>query len=110
MSTANHTPGPWKASKGLPSIGWHVGMPGRWRLVVVGRDEKDESMSDGEIEANARLIAAAPELLDALKEMRRQYGTFHKGNCYISVCYERRLGVANQIADAAIAKAEGRAK
>ena len=64
-----HTPGPWKASQGLPSIGWHVGMPGRWRLIVVGRDERDEGMSDEELRANARLIAAAPELLEALRHL-----------------------------------------
>jgi hypothetical protein len=43
-------------------------MPGRWRLIVVGRDERDEGMSDEELRANAHLIAAAPALLAALRK------------------------------------------
>jgi len=70
---------------------------------------KEYTKYRNKIAERERLAAAASDLLDALKEMRRQYGTFYKGNCYISVCYAARLGVANRIADAAIAKAEGKA-
>lgn len=63
-----HTPGPWRAS-----LGRHV-----WRTF---RDEQNRrchtpiaeacetlQMKDGELAANARLIAAAPDLYEALKD------------------------------------------
>lgn len=62
--TMKHTPGPWKA--------------GYWGDVVVDsfgvfiaslRAPKDEMSYEAERDANARLIAAAPELLDLLKRI-----------------------------------------
>lgn len=61
-----HTPGPWAARKdpeGLAIVGGSGEYPGLPEYVgmiknIYGRDE-----------ANARLIAAAPELLEALKEI-----------------------------------------
>jgi hypothetical protein len=59
----------------------------------------------GDVEANAHLIAAAPELLDALKDM-------HGGWKYIRETHGDLYGVgwdrAQKKAEAAIAKAEGR--
>lgn len=57
MSTAKHTPGPWHAANGCQI-----------------RSAKDQiakawMMRNGEGLANARLIAAAPELLEALAEI-----------------------------------------
>lgn len=55
-----HTPGPW-----------HIGMkPGPMIYGTKGEqiaDMKADLLMDGEREANALLIAAAPELLEALK-------------------------------------------
>ena len=66
MSEARHTPGPWKAMR--LDHGWHIGPhPGG---VCTIHDNTDGS-SRSEQEANARLIASAPELLaqrDALRE------------------------------------------
>ena len=58
-----HTPGPWTARR----------EGGTW-YVEVGRDQDYfdicELFGGGDkMEANARLIAAAPELLDALKDL-----------------------------------------
>lgn len=90
-----HTPGPWMLN------GWDV----------VQRDCTDKFpalaailIGDGnlcmeEINANASLIAAAPELLAALKEARDYLAEFFEEG------REHRVVVA---ADAAIAKAEGR--
>lgn len=61
-----YTPGPWEASEGYPSDIWHVDMPSRGYSVVVSRGEEDWDMPVEEVQANARLIAAAPELLDCL--------------------------------------------
>ena len=50
-------------------------------------------------DANARLIAAAPELLQALEDIITAIGPYHQD--------EVQLGI-KRIAEAAIAKAEGR--
>ena len=63
---SKHTLGPWEASEGYPSDIWHVDMPSRGYSVVVSRAEEDWDMAVQEVQANAHLIAAAPELLDAL--------------------------------------------
>lgn len=55
-----HTPGPWTARKHTDTKGWTVSA-GNSIASVKPRPEA---------EANARLIAAAPELLEALKEIR----------------------------------------
>jgi len=60
---STHTPGPWKASETYPVGAWCVhakGIP--WQLAYLARS----SQIEWPLEANARLIAAAPELLDAL--------------------------------------------
>lgn len=98
MSESKHTPGPWRVFRSTD---------GR---VIIGIGESDGggitdagfgTWRDGaEQEANAQLIAAAPELLAALKslvaERKREWGGFghHPGD---------------ESANAAIAKAEGRA-
>ena len=66
---SKHTLGPWKASEGYPSDIWHVDMPSRGYSVVVSRAEDDWDMAIDEVQANAQLIAAAPELLAALEAM-----------------------------------------
>lgn len=64
-----NTPGPWEASEGHPSDVWHVDMPNRWYSVIVSRGEDDWDMPVEEIQANARLIAAAPDLLAVLERI-----------------------------------------
>ena len=65
-----HTPGPWKAEPNFRSSGWFVDQPtGARRIALV--NERDASIERPECEANARLIAAAPELLEALKDVHR---------------------------------------
>tara|TARA_R100001594_G_scaffold79484_1_gene114158 strand:+ start:651 stop:947 length:297 start_codon:yes stop_codon:yes gene_type:complete len=62
-----YTPGPWEASEGHPSDVWHVDMPNRWYSVIVSRGEDDWDMPVEEVQANARLIAAAPDMLEILR-------------------------------------------
>lgn len=86
MTKAKHTPGPWNVAKttfgqtiiDAPSIGEIVCRVEEW--------------SEKQDEANARLIAAAPELLDALKLVVQRCGP---------------NSTDGAIARAAIAKAEG---
>ena len=88
--TAKHTPGPWRD-----------GTEGNFR--IYGRDGQDVAealprvLNTREWRANARLIAAAPDLLEALKELQPFFeGEHHPDHPH---CRQMR---------AAIAKAEGR--
>lgn len=67
--TGKHTPGPWH-------IEWSMAQGGEAHHVCDSRDMGDLSTiatvhfhddTEGETKANARLIAAAPELLEALE-------------------------------------------
>jgi len=90
--TPGHTPGPWKVDKELNSF------RGQWLIAIdVGDRGRGMAVSEtiggtGDERANARLIAAAPELLEALKEI--ESATVEGGNI-------------NGIAKKAIAKATG---
>ena len=58
MTTTKHTPGPWSASPSPTSDGLYH---------VYKADGNFLTLEDAEHEANARLIAAAPDLLAALE-------------------------------------------
>ena len=73
MSAAKHTPGPWEPIKlnSAPLGLWAVNAPGyggRNPLVCGMEYSKGGPILHAESEANARLIAAAPDLLAALDE------------------------------------------
>jgi len=100
-----HTPGPWeiggvKTSK-KEIVGLCIFGPKEEAIVLVGK----KGLMDGG-EANARLIAAAPELLEALKECLKAVNTViafsdmagHESLSFIRV---------KKMAEQAIAKAEG---
>lgn len=57
---AEHTPGPWLAETPSCKGSWVKGSGGKWTALACG--ESDENAG-----ANARLIAAAPDMLAALK-------------------------------------------
>lgn len=86
MSKTTHTSGPWKAMES-PSRGAyiHAGGNARIRLAELPRSP--------DVGANARLIAAAPEMLEALRAAAR-------------ILIGRDSPLAIQVR-AAIAKAEG---
>jgi hypothetical protein len=93
--TAQHTPGPWRDEMGAFGIQILAYDPEgeTIRLADMPADETDD-----ETQANARLIAAAPELLEALRLIARSDG-FKDGTW---------VGELQEIARKAIAKAEGR--
>jgi hypothetical protein len=103
MST--HTPGPWKADN------WSdisVNRNGKPTLVArawqSSHDMPSHPIKSIEAAANARLIAAAPDLLAALNEI---LVIVNEGT---KECHKRggtRLGNIDDVARAAIAKAEG---
>lgn len=91
---SGHTPGPWSL-RHRPSGPWTVYVPA---MSDSGRERFYNGIwiHQGDNEADARLIAAAPELLEALKLAQDWLSTDDPE-------WEVRVAV-----DAAIAKAEGR--
>lgn len=96
-----HTPGPWGRSERTeirsPKPGYHL----------IARVQTSHPLFPAEADANARLIAAAPELLAAL----RMFRVDAEDECY-DACTSNGLrdhGPACLAARAAIRLAEGRA-
>ena len=104
MSEVKHTPGPWIIGNSGTSV-YALGDEGSNRFYLhidtwVDRKHQSEK-SVAEAEANAHLIAAAPDLLAALRAFdhgETVHGT-HSPGVACTQCAARR----------AIAKAEGRA-
>lgn len=95
---AQHTPGPWEVLAGTI-----VQEQNNGPTITSLKESLDDRHHDFfEIRANARLIAAAPELLEALKELAGvefRHGSQAERN--------RQFAEAQAAARAAIAKAEG---
>jgi hypothetical protein len=95
--SANHTPGPWRAENGIIKFITH----GKW--FTVARIDKPRFTQEG-IEANSRLIACAPELLEALQQIEAQLSEHPEANTGNS-----KVHFAMHKARAAISKAKGQA-
>lgn len=77
---AKHTPGPWRVSEQSPTIiKQDMRMIGNESGVLIGSASGYTGSgffpTDEEAVANARLIAAAPELLEALEEVMSMLGS-----------------------------------
>jgi hypothetical protein len=97
MSTQKHTKGPW---------GRNIAPAWKYPIIFAGRSTHvakiiTDELPESEQEANACLIAAAPELLSALESMVCLYEIMNARNPYTD---SRPLEAL-----AAIAKAEGKA-
>jgi hypothetical protein len=93
MMTTNHTPGPWIAQLNQVGADYvHIGTEGPDGVCEVQWNGSDENQ-----EANARLIAAAPDLLETLEKIASSDGSLH-GTCVRDL---------KEIARAAINKAKG---
>ena len=90
MSETKHTPGPWRtdARNGFPL---DIEDPGEYMIA--------KATPCAKAEANARLISAAPDLLDALKELLDREWQDDEG--------DYTLEMAHRKARAAISKATG---
>jgi hypothetical protein len=82
----SYTPGPWEA-KSYPSVDYPDGV---WYVEGPVQAEEVDGLANG---ADARLIAAAPELLEALEQIARLER------------WQAEDGEASEIARVAIAKA-----
>lgn len=107
MSETKHTPGPWYIDPDKPTMVLDGPLKTAGEIVAqCGASAKlgiAMHISIASSQANARLIAAAPELLEALKEARRwMYGIPAENG---ATCETKSEMV--DMMDAAIAKAEG---
>jgi hypothetical protein len=95
---SKHTPGPWEARKWYDDVadvvGWSIAADNH--LVPTNDFETDDPE---EAKANARLIAAAPDLFDLAEAFREvcarvigQYGAVHHG-----IDYTALAGRVNQV-------------
>lgn len=104
--SAKHTPGPWTVL--MAPAGARIESEYA-SVVLVGCDEigaDDVERLSHEAKANARLIAAAPELLEALKEAERLLAkAFGEPPALASYTNDGHRAIRD--ARAAIAKAEG---
>ena len=100
MGNASHTPGPWIVFTSEDDWGCDTFVGTLTDTLFDVRPGKGPSWQD----ANARLIAAAPDLLAALKELSAVYSGIH---VQISDGEAALVHAAWAKADAAIAKAEG---
>ncbi len=72
--TVGHTPGPWEWDGEMPG-------PSKWRINEAGTGNclamvvgTADNLKPGQQAANAQLISACPEMLAALKRVRKGYG------------------------------------
>ena len=64
----SHTPGPWDVDDDTMEIfSIKPGHSTGWIAKVLGNDDNGRPLTPEEMESNARLIAAAPDMLDALR-------------------------------------------
>lgn len=116
MTSSAHTPGPWCVEDPMgPESLWIVQEDKEtyeWFPIAVCNmpDEEDHNFTGSEVVANARLIAAAPELLEAAQAMDQFWKALGAIDEFegVDADYERFERVA-QLAHAAIAKATGAA-
>ena len=107
---SKHTPGPWATMRLESQTGW----------VILRRVDENHAQGPvfalvdattgvpGDTEANARLIAAAPELLAALKELRDMAKQYHRERyARMSQNDQSEFLRCERLAAAAIARAEG---
>ena len=90
---SKHTPGPWETSRDAVQEG-HV------QITVYSESDGERVATVFQCEANARLIAAAPDLLAALERSLNWLASYPGGGTL------SRTGPLNQ-AHQAIAKAKG---
>jgi hypothetical protein len=97
MTQSKHTPGPWRHSKGGPN-GCPVVGTDRGLMVCMLSHSVNIPTHIEQAKANASLIAAAPEMLEALKEAQANFKTYDRFKVDVDAMHK---------IESAIAKAEG---
>ena len=105
---SDFTPGPWLLRTTPTSAGLcHIVSAADWRGAFIYGDGIRKGVDDAlqkaqELAANARLIAAAPDLLDALQRIEEYWNQDQNETAMADACWH-----AINTARAAIAKATG---
>ena len=103
---SGHTPGPWGVEDPMDHCLTIVANPSdpvcdwKWVATVDWPDEDNQLLTSSEQKANARLIAAAPELLEALQEIHD----------YVWKVRDPSPSTVMDVASRAIAKSTGEAQ
>ena len=103
-----HTPGPWLFRTAPTSAGLcHIVSAADWRGAFIYGDGLRKGIDDAlpkaqELAANARLIAAAPDLLEALQHIEEYWNQDQNETAMADACWH-----AINTARAAIARATG---
>jgi ABC-type multidrug transport system fused ATPase/permease subunit len=92
---SKHSPGPWKYSLSEYANHRITNLSGQLFIAEIDRLDADE-----QTEANAKLIAAAPDLLRALENLVDEFGSDDPG--YLSRHQKDRLNYARAIIKKAI--------
>ena len=96
-----HTPGPWETEGPHGREVWGRDFTGAFKAIT----DRVRGGSPEEAQANARLISAAPDLLEALREIAKGEGRYSRDPLeHASNTIEDMQAIAAK----AIAKAEGR--
>lgn len=99
-----HTPGPWVVGPIDDTVVTHLGKDGvRYEVAAIDGDYNDPT-NWPIMEANARLIAAAPDMLEALEKAKETIRAWHGPVAW--EIYDRASPEMKMI-NAAIAKAGG---
>lgn len=106
MSEAKHTPGPWEFCLHDPHSQWFGNIIGVYGVVDGSKNIRTITCQTkygtlDECEANARLIASAPDLLDTLDRIAT-------GEFASDVPLSEQVATYRTLARAAIAKAKGK--
>lgn len=92
--TAKHTPGPWTWDDGSPWIYREINGATVARVAEDNGHMVAEYRKPMPMSANARLIAAAPDLLEACRAALEWLGECHKGTHQAEIADELRAAIA----------------
>lgn len=103
MTKAQHTPGPWNVTK-HEDCDAAIITAGHESLAFVYIDDNDKPATEIN-KADARLIAAAPELLEALEQLMPLFREYCRQEKDLSLT--AKCGNAYEVAHSVITKAKG---
>lgn len=109
MSEIKHTPGPWHVCFtriGKEVIYWHVAdsKSGTLNAIACADEGRGKQFPSSQLEANANLISAAPELIEALQSLDRRFRVGIELGLSAEEAYD---SFYQEIVSEAIAKATG---
>lgn len=95
MSAAQHTPGPWEVDlcdNGAFAVYVPPAVDMGWTTVITSRGQLPDRAAESH--ANARLITAAPELLEALMRLLSENDKMTQRINLLGACEQARAAIA----------------